>query len=88
MGILWGGCYGDDRPYSAGGGTAVEVRTSVGHHRVDLLHRAYLDATTEEIHGTLGGVLVVAAYKTPKRELLHPDLVAAFDAYRLSLIHI
>ena len=52
----------DDRLNSAGGGTVVAVRTSIGHHRVNLLHRGYLEGTTVEIHGALSGVFVVVAY--------------------------
>ena len=35
-----------------------------------------------EIHGALDGVLVVAAYKLPNRELLPPDFAGVFDLHR------
>ena len=75
-------CYLDDRPGTAGGGTAVAVRTIIGHHRVLLPARSHLEVTAVEIHNTLGGVLVVSAYKPPAKELLHPDLAVVFDAHR------
>ena len=75
-------CYRNERPGTAGGGTAVAVRLSLDHHRVVLPATTHLEVTAVEILNTLGGVLLVAAYKPPQKELLHPDLAVAFDAHR------
>ena len=39
-----------------------------------------------ELLNTLGGVQMVAAYKPPLKELLHPDLAVAFGAQRRRVI--
>ena len=42
----------------------------------------HLEVTAVEMLNTLGGVLLVAEYKPPQKELLHPDLAVAFDTHR------
>ena len=73
--------YRDDRVGRQGGGTAIAVRTSIGHHRVVLPQRTNLEATAIEVHGALGGVLVVSAYKPPRAELFAGDLDVIFDSH-------
>ena len=58
-------CCRDDRPSSAGSSIAIAVRTPIGHHRVVLPLRAYLEATAGDIHEALGGVFLVVPYKPP-----------------------
>ena len=68
---------------TAGGGTAVVVvRLSLEHHRVVLPATTHLEVTAVEMLNTLAGVPLVAAYKPPQKELLHPDLAVEFDAHR------
>lgn len=78
--------YRDDRPgpvnRPARGGTAVAVKTSIGHHRVDLPPRVHLEATAVELHGALGGIVIVSAYKPPSATLLASDLDVVFQPYR------
>ena len=90
-------CYRDDRSGRAGGRTAIAVKASLRHHRVVLHQRRNLECTVVELHGALGGLLVVSAYKPTQTELLSNDLEAVFGAHRrvvlagdlnLSLIHI
>ena len=74
--------YRNDRPGRAGGGTAIAVRANISHHRVDLPQRQHLECTAVELHGALGGVLVVSAYLPPNRELLRADMDAVFESHR------
>ena len=53
-----------------------------GHHRVALPQLTNLEATAIEVHGALGGVLVVSAYKPPQAELLVGDRNVIFDSHR------
>lgn len=45
-----------------------------------------LEATAVEIHGALGGILVVRAYKPPKKSVLDTDFEAVLDAHRSVIV--
>lgn len=70
----------DDSSNRPGGGTAIEVKTSISHNRVILPPLAVLEATAVELPGVLGGVLLVSGYKPPQSPLLATDLLSIFDA--------
>ena len=51
-------CYRNDRPGTAGGGTAVAVRLTLEHHRVVLPAMTHLEGTAVELLNTLGLSLI------------------------------
>lgn len=61
-------------------------KTLISQGHVHLHSREHIEATAVELHGALGGLLVVSAYKPPQKDLLNTDLSAIIGVHRRVII--